>query len=162
MPQYDPSRNSTIQELLQLQSEQRSAHLAGNAKKLVDLFADEFINISNGKIARPTYAESLQRFQAYFDKVTFIAWDDITPPIIYVADDASLATVIVHKYVHLRYLAEPDVWMEEDTTFAWQEMYIRQHDSWRLATIVSTNTPPNSRPSASHPTTANSYRPLIG
>jgi hypothetical protein len=154
MPQFDQSQNSAIQELLQLQSEQRNAHLTANAKKLVDLFADEFINISNGKIVRPTYAESLQRFQVYFDKVTFIAWDDVTPPIIHVAEDTSLATVIVHKYVHLRYLAESDIWMEEDTTFAWQEMYIRQHNRWRLATIVSTNTPPNSRLSESQSTVA--------
>ncbi len=149
MTQIDQAQNLIIQELLQLQTEQRTAHLTANAKKLVDLFADEFISISNGKIARPTHSESLQRFQAYFDKVTFIAWDDITPPIIHVAEDASLATVIVHKYVHLRYLDESDTWMEEDTTFAWQEMYVRQHGSWRLATIVSTNTPPNSSPSES-------------
>ena len=154
MSQTDQSQNLMIQELLQLQAEQRIAHLTANAKKLVDIFADEFISISNGKIARPTYAESLQRFQAYFDKVTFIAWDDITPPIIHMAEDASLATIIVHKYVHVRYPAEPDQWLEEDTTFVWQEVYVRQHGSWRLATIVSTNTPPNSRPSESLPIVA--------
>jgi len=146
MSQIDQAQNPIVQELLQMQSEQRTAHLTADAKKLVDLFADNFISISNGKISRPAYAESLQRFQAYFDKVTFIAWDDITPPIVHVADDASLATVVVHKYVQVRYFAEPDTWMEEETTFAWQEMYIRERGSWRLASMVSTNMPSNSRP----------------
>lgn len=149
MSETNPVRDAAIQELVQLQAEQRTAHLTANAQQLVEVFADEFISISNGAINRPTRAESLQRFQAYFDLVTFIAWDDVTPPIIRVADDASLATVIVNKFVHIRYVNESGVWMEQDTTFAWQETYIRQQDRWRLAVMVSTNTPPNTQVSES-------------
>jgi hypothetical protein len=140
------AHNIAVQELLQLQAHQRVAHLTANAAGMVDLFADEFLSIANGQITRPTRAESLQRFQAYFDRVTFLAWDDISPPLIEVADDASLATVIVHKHVHVRYLADADAWWEEETTFAWQETYVRQHGRWRLAIVVSTNAPPATRP----------------
>ena len=59
----DSAQNSIIQELLQLQSEQRTAHLTANAKKLVDLFADEFIRISNGKIARPLISKASSAFK---------------------------------------------------------------------------------------------------
>jgi hypothetical protein len=153
MASPDQTHNTLVEELLQLQARQRVAHLTANAASLVDIFADDFINIANGQITRPPRAESLRRFQAYFDRVTFLAWDDITPPLIHVADDASLATVIVHKHVHVRYSANAGAWQEEETTFAWQETYVREHGRWRLAVVVSTNAQSITRP-ATIPETA--------
>lgn len=135
-----------MKEVMRLQEQQRQAHLSANAAAMVELFAEGFITCSNGKIATPTSAESLARFQAYFDQVTFLAWDDISPPQTWVAEDGSLATSIIHKHVHIRYQDENGTWMEEETTFVWQETYAPQQGQLRLASVVSTNTPSITRP----------------
>jgi hypothetical protein len=136
-----PQNIQAISELLQLHEQQRTAHFSRNAKLLVSKFADDFINVSAGKIIRPTREHSLNRFQAYFDRSTFIEWDDIAPPVIKVSKDASMAYVIVHKRVRLKAPDETGVPREVTTIFAWMETYEKQNGKWALTAIASTNEP---------------------
>jgi hypothetical protein len=134
-------QEQAVDELLRLQAQQRAAHLGADADLMVALFADDFLSVADGQVTRPTREQSRRRFQSYFDLVTFLAWDDVAPPLITVAADASLATVIVQKRVHLRYTDQAGVERGEETLFAWQETYRREGESWRLAAVVSTNAP---------------------
>jgi ketosteroid isomerase-like protein len=132
-------RDAAMQEVRQYLEQQRRAHLAADAAAMADLFADDFVSISNGRISRPTRVESLARFQNYFGSVTFLAWEDLTPPQVWASDDGSLATALVHKRVHLTYRDEAGAAQEEETIFAWQETYARRDGRLRLICVVSTN-----------------------
>lgn len=137
-------QEQAVRELLEIHAQQRAAHLGADADMLIETHSDDFLSVAAGKVTRPTREERRQRFQSYFDLVTFLAWDDIEPPLIWVADDASLATVIVQKHVHLRYTDQTGAERTEATDFAWQSTYRREDGRWRLAAVVSTNTPPSS------------------
>ncbi len=130
-----------IRELLQLQQQARAAHFGKDARLLVSTFADDFINIRNGKITRPARDESIDRLQAYFDRSEFLEWDDISPPIVRVAQDATMAYVIVHKRVRLKAKNEQGATEEQTTIFAWMETYEKQNGKWVLMAVVSTNEP---------------------
>lgn len=60
---------------MELQELQRTAHFNRDAKLLVSTLADDYIEVSNGKLNSPTKDELIIRFQGYFDSVTFIEWD---------------------------------------------------------------------------------------
>ncbi len=98
------------------------------------------IDISN-EAHLPTREASLNRFQNYLNNSTFIEWDDITPPVIKVSDDATLGFVLVHKKVRLLAKNESGKTEEETEIFAWIETYQKIKGEWKLTAVVSTNTP---------------------
>ena len=130
-----------VRELLQLQQQERAAHFGKDAKLLVSTFADDFINIRDGKITRPARDESIARLQTYFDRSEFLEWDDISPPVVRVAQDATMAYVIVHKRVRLKAKNEQGATEEQTTIFAWVETYEKQNGKWVLMAVASTNEP---------------------
>jgi hypothetical protein len=95
-----------IDELRQLQVRQREAHFNGDASQMVSLFADDFVSVLGGEVSRPTRETSRGRFERYFARVNFVAWDDIVEPTVEVSRDGTLATVLVHKRVHITYREE--------------------------------------------------------
>ncbi len=128
-----------VMELLDLQQEQRRAHLEGDAAAMAAMFADDFVSVSDGVATRPTREESLARFESYFGLVTFVAWEDLAEPVIEVAADSSLATVLVTKRVHLTYPGDDGAIVTEQTCFAWAETWRRPPGKrWELAMVVST------------------------
>ena len=133
-----PADSTEEAELLEIQALQRRAHLEKDADLLTSVFADDFISVSGGVISRPDREESRGRFQAYFDSVEFLAWDDITPPEIRVSADGSISHVLVHKHVHVRDISTGG---ERRTEFAWVETYERRQGEWRLTMVVSTDRP---------------------
>jgi ketosteroid isomerase-like protein len=136
-----PQSIEAVNELLQLHEQQRAAHFNRDARQLVSSFADDFTNISAGKIERPSREQSLSRFQTYFDHSTFLEWDDIAPPVIKVSKDASMAYVIVYKRVRVKSLDEKGATQEVTTVFSWMATYEKQKGKWALAAIASTQKP---------------------
>jgi len=136
-----PPKVKAMNELFELQKQARIAHFNRDAKLLVSTFADDFTNIAGGKITKPTREASLTRFQNYLNSSTFIEWDDITPPVIKVSDDATLGYVLVHKKVRLLAKNENGTKTEETEIFAWIETYRKIKGEWKLTAVVSTNTP---------------------
>lgn len=136
-----PLKVTAMNELLELQKQARVAHFTRNGKLLVSTFADDFTSIAGGKITKPTREASLTRFQNYLNNSTFIEWDDITPPVIKVSDDATLGYVLVHKKVRLLAKKENGTQTEETEIFAWIETYRKIKGEWKLTAVVSTNTP---------------------
>lgn len=136
-----PPKVIAMNELLELHKQGRVAHFSRDAKMLVSGFADDFTEISNGKIRKPSREASLNRFQNYLNNSTFLEWDDITPPVIKVSDDASMAYVLVHKKVRLLTKNENGKEEEETEIFAWIAVYQKIKGEWKLTAVVSTNTP---------------------
>lgn len=128
--------------LLELHEAQRRAHLAEDAAGLVALFADDFSELRDGVLTRPTRAESEARLRRYFDSVEFLAWDDLAPPELRLAADGSLATVAVQKLVRVRTTDADGQPLLERTLFAWLATCVREGERWRLASIASTRRRP--------------------
>lgn len=125
-------------DLLRLQDAQRRAHLEGDADLLVSMFAEDFTEIARGEVTRPTREESRARFQAYFDRANLLAWEDVTPPVITISDDGSMAHVIVRKRVRWTTDGAAE---EAEAEYAWLETYRKRDGRWRLTAIASTQRP---------------------
>lgn len=136
-----PTKVVAMSELLELHNQQRVAHFNRDAKLLMSTSADDFTSVSDGKIHRPTRENSINGMQRYFDNSTFLEWDDITPPVIRVSDDATMAYVIVHKKVRLLEKSEAGNSQEETEVFAWVAIYQKRNGRWQSTVIASTRTP---------------------
>jgi hypothetical protein len=127
--------------LLRLHELGRIAHLEKRADLLVASFADSLLNIARGAVTIRSPAESRARFQAYFDRSTFLEWADLAPPIIRISPDGQMAYVIVQKSVRLSALDSLGVTQPEHTVFAWVEIYEKRNGSWTLMAVASTDRP---------------------
>jgi hypothetical protein len=133
-------RESDLAELQRLLEQGREAHFSRNADLLVSAASDEFISVDSGEVTRPDRTSSRARFQAYFDAVEFIEWDDLEPPVIRISRDGSMAYVIVRKRVRLKVLAQNG--REETSIFAWMETWEKEDGAWKRKAIASTNAEP--------------------
>jgi hypothetical protein len=85
--------------------------------------ADSVRFVAAGKVTVISPEENRARLQAYFDRSTFQAWDDIAPPVLRISPDGRMAYKIVRKRVKL---TAPDSGVRpvaEDVVYAWIEMY---------------------------------------
>ena len=116
---------------------------------LVSTFSDDFASIDDGMVSRPSREEHLRRFQSYLDSATITEWDDVTPPILRISADGSLAYSIVNKKVTLHYEDESGETVSESTVFSWIETWEKSHGEWKLTAVASTEqTPPPASPEA--------------
>jgi uncharacterized protein (TIGR02246 family) len=135
------SRPAPLDELRRLHAREREAHLNRDAELMASLFADDFVSVQDGEVTRPDREASRKRFERYFSRVTFLAWDDEIEPVIELSDDGTLATILVRKRVHLTYRDDDGAPAEELTHFAWVEVWRRRDERWELAMVASTKRP---------------------
>lgn len=133
-------RESDLAEIQRLLQQGREAHFNRDADLLVSSVSDDFISVDSGEVTRPNRKSSRDRFQAYFDAVEFIEWDDLEPPVIRISRDGSMAYVIVRKRVRLKVLAENG--REENIVFAWMETWEKEKGAWKRKAVASTNAEP--------------------
>lgn len=126
------------QKLLYLHEKARTAHFDKNVTGFLAEQADDFMNIQNGDIQRPTREEREKRMQAYFDRVKFDSWDDVEPPVIVISDDATLANTFVKKLVVLKLKDESGKTILDTTHFAWTTTYKKNDGNWQLIAVTST------------------------
>lgn len=134
-----PQQSEDVNELLRGHYRGRAAHFGRDAAAIYTDFADEFFNLGNGQISLGDRDAGRKRMQAYFDASTFIEWDDITPPVIRVSDDGSMAFVLVHKRVRL--LDKNDGGKEKIEVFAWTTTLRKIAGKWKMTSVTSTRTP---------------------
>jgi hypothetical protein len=127
--------------LLRMHALAQTAHLDKRPDLLVASFADSFLSISRGAVTLRTPAESRARFQAYFERSTFLEWADLAPPLIRISPDGQMAYVIVQKRVRLSALDSAGVPRPEHTVFAWVELYEKRGGRWTLMAVASTDRP---------------------
>lgn len=136
-----PVQSAAVNELLRMHYQDRAAHFNRDAKAIFANFADEYFSIGNGRVAAPDTAAGMKRLESYFDASTFIEWDDITPPVIRVSGDETMAYIIVHKKVRLMAKDENGKEREEIEVFAWLSTLRKAGGKWKLTSVTSTRTP---------------------
>lgn len=136
-----PKKVMATSELLSVLNQERAAHFNRDAKLLVSIMADDYMEISAGRINQPAREDILKRFQSYFDRTTFIEWDDITPPIIKISEDATMAYAAVNKRVHAKIKNDKGEMVEVKNVFAWTATYRKLSGKWLLTSITSTSEP---------------------
>lgn len=134
-----PQQSEDVNEILRMHYRDRAAHFNRDAAYIFSNFADEYFSLGNGRVNLPDRAAGQKRLQTYFDASTFLEWDDITPPIIRVSDDASMAFSLVHKKVRL--LDKNNGGKEEIEVFAWNMTMRKVGGKWKVTSVTSTRTP---------------------
>ncbi|MBK8522630.1 MAG: hypothetical protein IPL54_17795 [Chitinophagaceae bacterium] len=123
--------------ILDIHDQQRKAHLEKNPKLFLGNSSVDYIEVNRGVVRKPSYTESLKKFESYFNSVDFIKWDDVSPTIISFSDDATMATVVVDKLVVVRNKVEGN---KLDTTqYAWLAIFKKMNGKWQLHRMGSTN-----------------------
>jgi len=123
--------------LLILHNEQRKAHMEKNVSLLIKDSSIDFIEVNRGLIKKPTQAESIKRFQSYFDAVDFVKWDDVSPPVFSFSDDGTMATTVVDKFVITTKKAEGG--RLDTVQYAWLAVYKKINGKWQMHRMSSTN-----------------------
>lgn len=124
--------------LLEVHHTDRRAHFGTDVNLLLKHSADEFISVSNGKTSHSTRAQVKEMFESYFKNAKYYEWDDLEPPIIRIAKDASMAWMIVHiKVRRIQKLASGE---EKERAFVYAGImtYEKQQGKWVRIANVST------------------------
>jgi hypothetical protein len=128
-------------ELLRLHETARTAHLDKRADMMVASFDDSVRFLARGEVTIDSPEENRTRLQAYFDRSTFQAWDDIEPPYLRISPDGRMAWKVVRKRVRLTAPDSTGRTVAEDVVYAWVEIYEKPHDRWILKAVGSTDRP---------------------
>lgn len=130
---YEAEKNA----ILVLHNEQRQAHMEKNVSLLFKDSLTDYLEVNRGLIKKPAPADMKKRFQAYFDAVDFVKWDDANPPVFSFSDDATMATTVVDKLVITKDKHDND---RLDTFhYAWLAVYKKMDGTWRLHRMGSTS-----------------------
>ncbi len=134
-----PDWEKERKEILRLESKQRAYHFAKDAKAFTDMFSKDFLSVNKGTIETPTSENSYQKFNAWFNSVEFVKWDDNTEPLVRFSDDASVAYVAVNKLVVIKKQALNAKQILDTTNFAWLTVYKKYNGEWKIDCVSSTN-----------------------
>lgn len=129
-----PDLEKERQAILKIEEMQRDYHFKKNATLFSNILSDSFLSVSKGNISTPTRKETAERFSGYFNRVDFIKWDDVRPPVIRFSNDGSVAYVTVEKEVIVKEAAVVDT-----THFAWVSIYKKGPSGWQIDCVASTN-----------------------
>lgn len=132
------SRQQDREILAAYQKQEQTAHLTNNAELLLEMMSDTVTQVKGGAVKKFVKAQMLERFTQYFGMVEFLKWEDIAPPVYYLSDDGSMASVIVQRRVELRVKNDTTKTIEK-TDFAWTELWRKEHGRWRMHTNISTD-----------------------
>lgn len=131
------SDENHIEVLLQLNDEQRTAHLEGDADLLVAQMADTLTMIQDGVVSKVAKEDVRARFASYFPTVRYTKWDDITDPEILFSDDYSMATVTVIKEIESAPVLEDSIGTYEANQWAWVTIYQKKAGDWKMTRMSS-------------------------
>jgi hypothetical protein len=134
--------NDDYEALMKIHAAQREAHVQENPDKMGGATRD-FLVVNRGKIdSIHSPEQDRQRWQNYFDAVSFKKWDDVAKPKIRFSADHSLAYMVVDKMVVLDTQDSVGNAIEETTHFAWVAIFRKQADgAWKMECMASTNEP---------------------
>jgi hypothetical protein len=119
--------------LLAMHAAVRQAHFDADPAGVIANDADEWINVRDAGITVRRRDDNLKRFTEYFAGATYDEWDDIDPPIVKVADDASIAWMIIHVRVRRAQNGETQAF-----EYAGIETYEKRDNRWVKTTETGT------------------------
>jgi len=120
-------------ELLAIHAAVRRAHFEISPRDVIANDAEEWINVRDAQVTVRRRNEDLKMFAEYFAGATYQQWDDVEPPIVKIADDASIAWVIIHVRVSRTQNAEL-----LDFEYAGIETYEKRASRWVKTTETGT------------------------
>lgn len=120
-------------ELLAMHAAVRRAHYEADPAGVIANDAEEWINVRDGETTVRHRADDMRMFTEYFAGATYYEWDDVEPPIVKVADDASIAWMITHVRVRRTQNAEV-----LDFEYAGIETYEKHGNRWVKTTETGT------------------------
>ena len=126
-----------VNTLLELNDQQRTAHLEGDADLLVAQMADTLTMIQDGVVSMVAKEDVRTRFGSYFPTVHYTKWDDITDPEIMFSDDYSMATVTVVKDIESAPVLGDSTGAYEANQWAWMTIYQRKGSDWLMTRMSS-------------------------
>lgn len=129
------------QELLAIHANDRRAHFATDADALLAYHPDTFINVRDGAIRRMPRETIRESFKSYFENAEYHEWDDLEPPIVRIADDASIAWMIVRTRVRRKKTDASGIAQDEEFVYAGIMTYEHQDGRWVRTANVSTFEP---------------------
>lgn len=132
-----PNQQDDIATLLELNENQRQAHLKGDADLLVFDMADSLVSIQDGEIYLSSKEAVQARFSRYFTTITYKKWDDLQPPRIELSLDGSHATVITKKVTEAATLANDSIGEYSEVYWAWMTAYRKVNGEWKMYSLSS-------------------------
>ena len=123
-------------ELLSLHEQTRRAHLQGDAAAIAATIGDRLLMAENGRIRTQSNAEVAQFFAGYLKRVRYSQWRDVSPPLVTVSADGSMAWMAVE--IEATYTnADKPADGEKRFKSSWIATYARDNCRWRMTGIAS-------------------------
>ena len=126
------------QDLLDIHNRVRQAHLEQDTDLMVSTFADQVYRVSNGAVSQHSKEELQRTYEGSFSGSTYHEMDDLEPPIIQIAKDASMAWMIARTKVRLTYKDESGNDVEHAFIYAGIVTYEKQDGEWRRTANIVT------------------------
>lgn len=123
-------------DLLAVHETTRQAHLKGDAAMIAGTIGDSLLLAENGAIRTQSNAEVVKFFTAYFSRVRYREWKDVSPPIVAISPDGQMAWMAVAVEAHYTRADKP---AEAEKSFksSWIATFKRDGCAWRMAGIAS-------------------------
>lgn len=134
-------QSEDVNELLRMHHRDRAAHFNRDAGYIFSNFADEYFSVGNGLVRIPDREAGRKGLQGYFDATTFLEWDDITPPIVRVSNDGTLAYSIVNKKVSTLSKDQDGAERRSVNVYAWIATFRNIGGKWKVTSVASTAAP---------------------
>jgi hypothetical protein len=119
----------------------RRAHLETDASLIAAHLADSVVSINGGQVIIQTKQEIEDFFRFYFDGAIYHAWEDVTPPIISMSKDGSMAWVARTVHVDREELGPGGELWRSQFTSAYTATYENTDAGWKMNSVTSTFLP---------------------
>ncbi len=125
--------------LLEILDQNRNAHAEQDVDGLVANTVDPYIQVLNGQVVQHTREDMRQTYAEYFQELGSYAYEceDLEPPIIQIANDASIAWMITRTRLRIRRVQRSEAGAEEhEHIHAGIVTYRKQAGEWvRVASV---------------------------
>jgi hypothetical protein len=109
----------------------RRAHLEGNVEIMAPGMADEMVLVSNGNVAVNPKDKTVAFFKSYFDRVKYLEWSDVEPPVTSVSPDGQMGWMAVKVRARIIERAKPEAG-EKTFRSSWIATYKRVGCTWKM------------------------------
>jgi len=134
----NPLERNAIEELMQVHSHERDAHISNDVDALMLNQADEFTAIGDGAIHHLTGEQMRQNFVRAFSDATYHEFDDLDEPEVHVSADGNLAWMAVRIGVRKTQTDESGATRERSFISTALQTYVKRDGRW-LRTGTSGN-----------------------
>ena len=126
-------------ELLALHQADRRAHFSHDVAALLSHTAPQLLDVRDGTVKVMTHDELKAKFDGYFRRAEFAAWDDVQPAVVHISADGHSGWMVVQ--VRITYF-EKDASgkrTEHRSTAAWMSAYEKRAGTWLMTAVTSTS-----------------------